>query len=193
MKIFKTISGIVACTGILAASATLVFGQVGQIIYIDENGSAYITPSEPFAFTLAQEPNSGSITLQYTLPFQGVAGDVLLTEPGGSQISDVLRFDGNSHVYFFSDVEGGDTDLADVGLPSVFITPNVTIAELGPEGGYQYAYYIPTSTQPGYKSAAPGTVYEIVSDIPEPSVMMLASLGGGLLLLLNSRRRAKRD
>jgi hypothetical protein len=29
--------------------------------------------------------------------------------------------------------------------------------------------------------------------VPEPSVMLLGSLGGGLLLLLNSRRRVKRD
>jgi hypothetical protein len=193
MKTIKKNFGIAACIGILAASATSVFGQIGQVIHIDEMGSAYITASQPFAYTVAPEPNSAISTLEYTLPFAGVAGDVLLTEPGGSLISDVLRFDGNFHVYFFSDVPAEGTDLADVGLPSAFLTPNVTIPELGPEGGFQYAYYTPTSTQPGYKSAAPGTTYYIVSDVPEPGVVMLGSLGGGLLLLLNLRRRAKRD
>ena len=193
MKTIKKTFGIAACVGILAVSATSVFGQVGQVIYIDENGTAFITASQPFPYTMALEPDSGITTLEYTLPFAGVAGDLLLQEPSSSQISDVLRFDGNFHVYFFSDTGLGQTLLADVGLPPTYLTPQVTIAELGTEGVSTYAFYIPTSGEPGYKSAAPGTTYYILSDVPEPSVMMLGSLGCGLLLLLNSRRRAKRD
>ncbi len=192
MKTIKKTLVIGACIGMFAASATSMFGQVGQIININENGSAYITASQPFAYIAsALEPISGMSTLEYTLPFAGVAGDVLLTEPGSSQISDVLRFDGNYHVYFFSDVEAGQSQLADVGLPTIFQANNVPIAESGIEGLSTYALYTPTSVEPGFKAAAPGTTYFIVSDVPEPSVMMLGSLGGGLVLLLNMRRRAK--
>lgn len=193
MKTFKKTFGIGACVGILATSLTSVFGQIGQVIYMDEDGNAFITASQPFPYAVATEPDSGISTLEYTLPFAGVAGDVLLTDPGGSRISDVLRFDGNSHVYFFSEVEPGQTQLADVGLPSTLITPNVTIAESGTEGVSTYAYYTPTSAQPGYKSAAPGTTYYIVSDVPEPSVMMFGSLGGGVLWFLRFRSQVKRN
>lgn len=190
MKTIKKTFGIAACIGILAASGTSVFAFTA-ILTISEAGNAYYTPSQLFPYTIGTDPISGMSTLEYTLPFAGVAGDVLLQEPGGSGISDVLRFDGHFHVYFFSDVEAGQAQLADVGLPSAFITPNVTVAESGTEGVFTYAYYTPTSTtQPGYQ---PGTAYYIISDVPEPGVMMLGGLGGGLLLLLNSRRRAKRD
>ena len=194
MKTFKNALGVAAGIAILAASATAVFGQVGQVIYMNENGSAYITASQPFPYALAPEPNSGITTLEYTLPFAGVAGDLLLTEPGSSAISDVLRFDGNFHVFFFSDLDPGQSQLADVGLPPLpYLTPNVTLSESGTEGVLTYVYYTPTSTEPGFKSAAPGTTYYIVSDVPEPSVMILGGLGGGMLLLLKSRRQNKRN
>lgn len=190
MKTFKTLLGIAASIGVLTVSSTSVFGQA-QIIYMGENGSAYITPSLPFAYTVATEPVSGKATLEYTLPFAGVAGDLLLTEPNSSQISDVLRFDGNSHVYFFSDLDAGQNQLADVGLPSVYISPNVTIAETGTEGVATSALYIPSAGQPGYKAAGP-VAYQIISDVPEPGTAVLGGLCSGLLLVLNSRRQAKR-
>ena len=187
MKTMKKTLVIAACIGTLAVSATSVFGQIGQIININESGSAYITSSQMFPYTIGTDTFSGLSTLEYTLPFAGVAGDVLLTEPGGSQLSDVLRFDGNSHVFFFSEVGGGQ--LADVGLPTTFQPNNVTVAESGTEEVSTYAYYTPTASEPGYKAAAPGTTYYIVSDVPEPSVMLLGSLGGGLVLFLNMRRK----
>ena len=189
MKTIKKTFGIAACIGILAASATSVFA-FGVILTIDESGNAYLTPSQLFPYTMGTDPISGMNTLEYTLPFAGVAGDVLLQEPGGSQTSDVLRFDGNFHVYFFSELEAGQAQLADVGLPAAFITPNVTVAESGTEGAFTYANYTPSATGPG---ANPGTTYYIISEVPEPSVMLLGGLGGGLLLLLNLRRRAKSD
>jgi hypothetical protein len=191
MKTFKTLIGIAASIGVLTVSSTSVFG-LGAILTMDEAGNAYFTPSQPFAHTIGTDPNSGISTLEYFLPFAGVAGDVLLQDPTG-QISDVLRFDGNSDVYFFSLVEPGQNQLADVGLPSVFLTPNVTVPELGTEGVFTYAYYTPTVGQPGYKSAAPGMEYYIISDVPEPCTMLLGGLGGGLLLFLRSRRQATRN
>ena len=179
--------------GVVAASATAALGQVGQMITLDESGNGYITPSQPFAFTSATEPISGITTLRYTLPFAGNAGDVVLLETPAGAISDVLRFDGQSHVYFFSDNSDGVDSLADVGLPSTLITPNVTLLEQGPEGGFQYVLYTPGASDPGFKAASPGTTYEIISDVPEPSVtMMLGCLGGGLLLVRSWRHQAKR-
>lgn len=189
MKTFKTLFGMAAGFGILTVSSTSVFG-LGAILTMDEAGNAYFTTGQPFPYTIGTDPNSGIATLEYTLPFAGVAGDVLIQDPTG-QISDVLRFDGNSGVYFFSLVEAGQNQLADVGLPTVFLTPNVMVSELGTEGVFTYATYIPTAGQPGYKAAAPGMEYYIISDVPEPSTMLLGVLGGGLLLFLSSRRQAR--
>ena len=171
--------------------STTVFGQVYQVITLDENGDGYITPSQPFPYTVTNEPNSGISTLRYTLPFAGVAGDLLLQEPVGTNISDVLRFDGNSHVYFFSDIELGQSALADVGIPTTFLSPNVTVVEQGTEGVNTWAFYIPSAGQPGYKAAGP-VAYDIISDVPEPSSLLLVGLGGGLLLLVKSRQLDKR-
>jgi hypothetical protein len=192
MKTFKTLFGIAASIGILTVvSSTSVFGQA-QIIYMYENGTAYITPSQPFSYAIAVEPNSGIATLEYTLPFAGVPGDVLLQEAVGGPLSDLIRFDGNGHAYFFSDNADGIDSLADSGLPTVF-SPNTAgpFLETGTEGGFQDYLYLPTANQPGYKVAGP-VAFDFISDVPEPSTMMLGGLAGGLLLILNSRRQAKR-
>jgi PEP-CTERM motif len=193
MKTFKTLFGIAAGFGILAVSSTSVFG-LNAIITMDENGNAYLTPSQLFPYTIGTDPNSGIATLEYTLPFAGVAGDVLLQEVAGGPLSDVLRFDGNSHVYFFSDNADGVDSLADVGLPTVF-SANAAgpFLETGTEGGFQNYMYTPSATGPG--AVGNGTVYtfNIISDVPEPGSMLLAGLGGGLMLLLNLKRRIARN
>jgi hypothetical protein len=186
---------VVIAAGVFAVSATSVFGQVGQLINLDEMGNGFITPDQPFAHANVQEPLSAIATLRYDLPFVGIAGDVLLQESPGGPISDILRFDGASHVYFFSDGSDGIDSLADVAQLPNPITPNRTFLEQGQEGGLQYVFYTPLSaSDPGFKSAAPGTTYYVISDVPEPSVtMMLGCMGGGLLLLQTMRRQAKRE
>lgn len=187
MKTFKKTLGIAACIGMLATSATSVFGAPGAIFTLDEMGNGYSTSGAPLSFTLALDPLSGISTLQYTLPFAGLIGDVLLTDPSNSQLSDVLRFDGNFHVFFFS--EAGEGQLADVGLPTTFQANTFTVAETGTEGVSTHASYVPTANQPGYNPSVPGLGYNIISDVPEPSAIILGSLGGGLLLVLRSRRQ----
>jgi hypothetical protein len=194
MKTLTSKLFVVVAAGILAVSATSVFGQVGQIITLDEKGNGFITASQPFAYTNAVEPISGIATLRYDLPFKGTAGDVLLQESASGPLSDILRFDGVAHVYFFSDGSDGIESLADVALLPSPITPNRSFLEEGMEGGLQYIYYTPVAGEPGFKDVAPGTTYYIISDIPEPSVtMMLGCMGGGLLLLQTMRRQAKRN
>jgi len=192
MKAAKNNLKVKIFVGVIAASAMSALGQIGQVINLDEWGHGYITSSQPFPTNMAVEPISGIATLQYTLPFAGTAGDVVLQETVGGPISDVLRFDGQSHVYFFSDSSDGFDAPADVAqMPSLLLTPNVTFLEQGQEGGLQYIMYTPNLGDPGFKAAAPGTSYYIISDVPEPSVtMLLGCLGGGLLFLKTLRRHA---
>lgn len=189
MKTFKTIFGIAVSVGFLAVSSTSVFG-LNVILTMDESGNAYVDPSQPLPYTIGTDPVSGMNTLEYTLPFVGVAGDVLLQEVAGGPLSDILRFDGNSHAFFFSDNSDGVDSLADVGLPSQILANNAgPFLETGTEGGFQNYMYTPTATGPG--AVGNGTVYtyNIISDVPEPSIALLGVLGGGMLLLLGLRRQ----
>ena len=187
MKTFKLICGVGSSFLILATLTNSAFGQA-QIINLDENGVGYITPSQLFPYTVAPEPVSGLTTLVYTLPFAGVAGDVLVDESSGNQLSDVLRFDGLGHVYVFSDNSDGVDSLADTsGLPPVILpNPAGPLVESGVEGGYQDVDYIPTPTEPGYKAAGP-VVYHFISDVPEPGSLALILLGGGSFLAFRKR------
>jgi hypothetical protein len=189
MKTYKNFVGFTACVALFAASVSSGYGQLSQLIYLDENGTGYITPSQPFPYTIGVDPSSGMNTLEYTLPFAGVAGDVLLQELPGGPMSDILRFDGNSHVFFFSDNSDGVDSLADVGLPTTLLANTAgPFLETGVEGGFQNYIYTPTANQPGYKAAGP-VAYNIVSDVPEPGTLLFGALGSGLLLLLKSRRQ----
>jgi hypothetical protein len=193
MKMFKHLSGFGACIVFFAISLVTASAQIGggQIIYMYENGTAYITPSSPFPYNpSALEPNSGMSTLEYTLPFAGVAGDVLLQDAAGGPLSDVLRFDGNFHVFFFSDQDDPIPSLADVGLPAQLLANTAgPFVEQALGGGQMGVFYTPTANQPGFKAAAPGTMYEIVSDVPEPCLTALGGLSGVLLILKTLKRR----
>ena len=141
--------------------------------------------------TITTEPFSGIATLSYQLPFPGYRGDVVMYEPGiqPAPITDVLRFDGNFFVYFFSERETSDTppfDPADVGqFPGPFPGPSFNLLEAGVEGA-DGAFYTP-GNNPGGDASNPS--YRIISDVPEPGSGLLLSLGGGLLWLLKGRRQ----
>jgi hypothetical protein len=188
MKTLKRTIGIAACVGMLAASATSVLG-FNSILTIDNIGDAYFTAGSPFPDAQAMDPESGLTTVRYTLPFAGTAGDVLLEESSGGPVTDLLRFDGADHVYFFS-TDGVGTPSYVSALPATG-SPNQGPFVLQNLGAYLADLnYSPTSGQPGYN---PGNSYELIVYVPEPSVMLLGSLGGGLLLFLRSRRQARRN
>lgn len=196
MKTLKKTLGIAAGIGILAASATSVFGSVLNMFTFDENGQGILN-GNPVSWAVTEEPISHLSTLTYYLPFATTPGDVLLTEPdplGNNIVSDIVRFDGQGHVYFFSEREATDVppfDLADVPLLPNPITPFFSIPEVGPEGN-NGALWIPLAGQPGSIPTGAEIQYNIISDVPEPASMLLAGLGGGLLLLLKFRRPARR-
>ena len=157
----------------------------GQIYTFDEFGHG-TTPS-----TIAVDPASGIATVTYLLPFAGTPGDVVLlstNEPAGtSQISDILRFDGNGHAYFFSDVTTSDpaNAPADVGLPP--LGPNtIFVTEVGPDDSNSAFYAPPGPGAPGFDPTGPS--YSILSDaVPEPDAWTFLTAGIGLWLVLKRR------
>jgi hypothetical protein len=187
---------VLAIAGFSAIVATPAFAQPypNSTWTIDENGPALL--SNPAGYSNGRyqtDPASGMVGWYY--PLAGTptaAGDVLLLEPQpstGTQ-SDLLRFDGQGGVYFFSDQEpGGTPDKADVpAIPQPF-NP-VVINEVGTEAN-NGAFYTPGPGQPGYDTSGvlPGIQYNIISDVPEPASATLLLAGAGLWLFNAARRR----
>lgn len=180
-------------------AVTAAFGQAGGPLFtLDELGNMSINGVPQPPGTIAQDPFSGILTLSYNLPFVGHRGDVVLFEPGPipAPISDVLRFDGFFHVFFFSELETSDTfpfDPADVGqFPGPFPGPTVNLMETGPEGS-NGAFYTPApgGNDPGGDFSNPS--YHFISDVPEPGAGLLLSLGGGILWILKGRRQVRHN
>ena len=200
MKTIKKTFGIAACVGILAASATSVFGAGGFIFTFDENGNGNFN-GQPVPFLVAPDPSGGlaANVLIYQLPVIVTPGDVALLEPGrsSSDPSDLVRFfnfagANFTGVIFYSDVSSTDPadSLADTGLPPV--SPNaILIPEVGSEEN-NGAVWIPAPGQPGADPTGVQMTYNIISDVPEPGSMLLAGLSGGLLLLMKFRRQDRR-
>jgi hypothetical protein len=161
MNSVKRNASLAAVVGLMALSATQACASV---ITVDEYGNGTID-STPLPSQIFQEPISGIPTVQYTLPFPGVAGDVLILEPASGD-SDLARYDGAGHLYMFSDNTTVDAP-ADVGIPTH--SSGNFVNEVGAEGN-NYAIWIPTSGQPGYEATA-NPQYVILSDVPETGVL----------------------
>ena len=128
----------------------------------------------------------------YAQPFPTAPGDVLITETEGqtNRVSDILRFVQNN-LYVYSEREPGETN-ADLGDVFVFppLQPNIAgpFSEVGVEGNNGFVWApVPGSGQPGDPGF--GVQYQFTSDVPEPGSVMLAALGGGILLGLRRRRQ----
>lgn len=161
-------------------------------ITMDENGHG-TNGTTPLPFNASgTNPNAPfqSPVLVYTLPFAGVAGNVLLTEPGTSIPGDVLQFNGDGTVIFYSKIDS-DNALAERFSPPIFPFPvhnSITIAE-GVSGS---ATYTPTAGQPGFDSSAPTYIFtsDVTSTVPEPASIALLLLGAPLLIRqIRSHRR----
>jgi hypothetical protein len=196
MKSIKQSLKVLALIGITSTlAATSAFAQPGPVITVDELGKGTFNGTVLPSFQSA-DPFSGIVTLTYRLPFPGVPGDVYLFEPntaGTNTLSDIIRFDGQGNLYFFSELEPTDVppfDPADVNQfpPPVASLPVVSLLETGPEGN-NGALYNPAGGNPGDNTA--GATYNFISDVPEPSSGLLALLG--LLVALRSRRQTMRN
>jgi hypothetical protein len=180
---------------IIAASTFLAASALADVIAIDENGNGIGTIGNGF---LAPDPGPGGLAgvLTYRLPFAGVQGDVLMLsmEPGfiNPVVFDVIRFNGNGTVLFYSDNVPVFDSLADTpGPPGILYPDSVFIPEVGPEGN-NLGIYTPLPGQPGFDPGAAHT-YQFVSDgtVPEPSAIVLLATGF-LLVVVVQRRRVSR-
>ncbi len=123
------------------------------------------------------------------LPFSVTPGDLLLFEPGsnGQVLSDVLHFFGGNKVFLYSDLEPDELDATDVPLPPSFTpSPNaIHVTEVGTEFDNGAVYEVLNTDK------TVNVEYDIKSDspVPEPSLVMLLTVGLGCLALVSLRRR----
>jgi hypothetical protein len=151
---------------------------------LDENGNGFLSGGSLVGFsngTLQREPRSGQTTLYYNLGTgMNMAGDIALYELPSHATNDLLRFDGQGGVYFFSDREPGEPnpDLADVSLLPATQPGTLFLDEIGPEGN-NGAFYTPAPGQPGFDTSGtfPGLTYHFISDVPEPAAPALFLFG----------------
>ena len=181
------------------ATVGLVLGGIwhatethAALITVDENGNGIGTIG---GGSLKPDPGPGGLpsVLTFNLPFAATQGDVglLSLEPMvGFAIFDIIRFNGNGTLDFYSDNVPFFDSLGDTPGPPVILYPNrILILEVGPEGN-NGAFYTPTGGQPGFDPSEP--TFHFISDgsaLPEPA--SIAILGTALLgiALIGRRRR----
>ncbi len=166
---------------------TPVNGTPEFTMTFDENGNATINGQPSPAFLLGG-PTGGGVL--YILPgpiapgFVNVfsPGDISPTNPNG--FSDLLVFQqggptGGDLIYFSLLDDNSPPDAADSAGTGPGGGP-FAVTEMGPEGSNGFGW-IPSNTH---------TVYQGISDIPEPSTFILGGLGLIALFLIGRRRGA---
>jgi len=177
---------------LLSLCAPVVGSAASVLISVDENGRGNIN-GNPVTFNIGADPGPGGLlsTLIYTIPFTGVVGDVELFEPETGIPGDVLRFNGNGTLIFYSAGVPGNTALADEPRPPAPVPNTVQFNETS-NGDMVYA---PTSGQPGFDSSAASTfhfVSDAPSSIPEPQSVAMLMLGGVGLIIGRLRKSGSR-
>jgi hypothetical protein len=172
--------------GIPADPGTPVAGAPGFLMIFDENGHATIN-GQPVPGTPV--PGGG---VDYPLPVPVAPGSVGVFTPGDASdsnpngFSDLLTFSinplNNQGVLLYESLldDSSPPDLADV-LRLVQPTTPFSVTETGPEGNNGFVWSSPIDPTK--------TVYQGISDIPEPSTFILGTLGLMILALLGWRRQ----
>lgn len=184
----------------LLAALTACLGLADVVVGIDENcngaASVPLVGTFPLGCNFGADPGPGGLpnVMTYSNGF-GVTftqGDVLLLDNGVPL--DVIRFNGDTTIIFYSDNLDGLDDLADtIGPPGAFYQNFVTLDEVPLAGGGDGASYVPQPGEPGYAVTQAGPVsYQFQSDSPgqdaAPEPATLFSLGGGLLVAAVARK-----
>ena len=170
----------------IALAPTCMFGGT---ISVDEFGNLFINGVPGPHGVVGNDPGPGGLTnvLIYSIPFAGVQGDVLLLDPfrppdpcSGSRC-DVIRFNGNGTLIFYSDnVDGFDAPADTFGPPGNLYSNQLSIPEIGDEGN-NGSTYTPTANQPGFDPAFAPTFTFTSDSVPEPAAWLLTLGGIGLL------------
>ena len=204
MKTRLTLLG-TAILVVVTALATSAFGQAQVTFTFDEYGNSTVNGNPGPLGQIVPDPINGVPTLFYPLPVPAVIpGDIYLYElPTAQQYSDLLSFAAlpgvqlANGVWVFSDTDPTDPADAPADVPAaLWPAPQplvLLLDEIGPEGNNGLFNYAPG---PGGIGGDPtggvNLVYNFVSDgvIPEPSSLVLATLGSiGLAFLALRRRR----
>jgi hypothetical protein len=202
MKRKNLLIAAMAAMAVIAGSAGPAFGQTGPVITVDEQGNMTINGVSSQG-VIAVDPISGMTGLSYTLPFAPNPGDILMfatnEPPVANRVSDLVRFipqtaGAAGRMFFFSLKDDGEPpDLADVPVLPTLVSPSFTIEEIGPEG-LNGSLWTPGPGGIGGDPLHPTLTYNFISDsVPEPASVLLATLGGGLLLALRWRQQARRS
>src|SRR5262249_37534680 len=105
------------------------------------------------------DPGPGGLAgvLTYDLPFAGTQGDITSFGPPSDSsidVGDVIRFNGDGTLLFYSDNVDGFDSLADTfAPPGAFYANTATPPETGTESSNSFSYK-PTAGQPGYDANA---------------------------------------
>ncbi len=167
------------------------------LIQFDQFGNG-LNDSTPLPMSFTTYDNGGNPVqaLTYTLPFSGVAGDLILTDPNFSDLPlEVLIFPGNGTVQFFAG--NLPTSLAFLPSPPALDSTNlVFVSDVGPEDT-NFATYMPTDGQPGFDASNPTyVIYNGVDGLPAPASAPEPNLFGvvGLVIVMGwlARRRGIR-
>ena len=167
--------------------STTVFADI--LVTVDENGNGQMD-GQPLSHFIGTDPGPGGLpgVLVYSGLPTTVQGDVGLFDLDVFSFLDYIRFNGDGTLIFYSDNVDGFDALADTPTPPNAFYPNIVgISEVGPEGA-NGAFYTPGPTDPG---AVLGTVvtYHFISDVPEPSSLLLVLTVFGVLGLCHSIRK----